>query len=363
VGVVSKPVSGHIELERTVESIIVGARHRRDFGDLDALVASIDRLGLLQPITVTLDGVLICGARRLAAIKRLGWRTVNVWVSGSVSDKLGMLLAEQDDNALHKPLNDLEAAALYREIKMLIAQDATRRQAASQFAPGTNQNPRSQGSANLAEPEPGQAIDARAQAASMVTGRASYTTLERVNRLQVIAADESKPEHVRQRARAELARVQAGGSVYPSHLRMKAELSLADLDRIAADPAQPEHVRAQAAREAATVRAAQQAEANAAELDRLASVALANIEAARKGKRRKPTVKPEATGERTHLPVTVFLRVWNDMDGWWDEYDAAYLADVLTDDQWTRYVATIERSVMFTETISTARTSPTARTA
>ena len=63
--------TGHIELDRTVESIQVGRRHRHDLGDLDALAASIERDGLLQPITITPDGLLVCGVRRLAAIRQL----------------------------------------------------------------------------------------------------------------------------------------------------------------------------------------------------------------------------------------------------------------------------------------------------
>ncbi|PNB15217.1 ParB N-terminal domain-containing protein, partial [Pseudomonas sp. DP16D-E2] len=89
--------------------------------------------GLLQPITITPDGLLVCGVRRLAAIKQLGWRTVNVWVRSAISDRLGHLLAEQDDNQLHKTLTPLEAAGLYREIKTLMAEDAARREAAGQF--------------------------------------------------------------------------------------------------------------------------------------------------------------------------------------------------------------------------------------
>ena len=37
------PAVGYIELDRTVESIQVGHRHRKDMGDLDALIASIER--------------------------------------------------------------------------------------------------------------------------------------------------------------------------------------------------------------------------------------------------------------------------------------------------------------------------------
>mgnify|MGYP006367038787 CR=1 FL=1 len=111
---------GHIELERAVDSIWSGRRHREDFGDLDPLVESIAREGLLQPITITPDGMLICGARRLAAIRRLGWKTVNVWVRSGISTTLGQLLAEQDDNLLHNPLPRTEEATLSAELTTLL---------------------------------------------------------------------------------------------------------------------------------------------------------------------------------------------------------------------------------------------------
>ena len=114
-------------VERAVSSIPVGNLHRKDPGEIDTLAASIHRHGLLQPITVNLDRFLICGARRLTAIKKLGWKTVRVWVRSGISDRLGQLLAEQDENVLHKPLNQIEAAALYRELKALLAEDAKHR--------------------------------------------------------------------------------------------------------------------------------------------------------------------------------------------------------------------------------------------
>ena len=99
---------GHIELERSVDSIVVGERHRRDPGDLTPLMDSIKRVGLLQPVTITPDGFLICGSRRLEAAKRLGWRTLRVWVRSGISDELTRLLAERDENVTHKPLSTLE---------------------------------------------------------------------------------------------------------------------------------------------------------------------------------------------------------------------------------------------------------------
>ncbi|MGO1316834.1 MAG: ParB N-terminal domain-containing protein, partial [Cellulomonadaceae bacterium] len=129
---------GFLKLDQSVESIVVGVRHRKDLGDLDLLIDSIRDRGLLQPITITPDGVLICGLRRLEAVKQLGWHTVNVWVR-RVSEGAHRMLAEQDENAVRKPFTSLEAAELYREIKAELEIEAARRQAATQFgAPATS---------------------------------------------------------------------------------------------------------------------------------------------------------------------------------------------------------------------------------
>jgi ParB-like chromosome segregation protein Spo0J len=63
---------------RTVADIRIGKRHRRDLGDIDSLAASIEDIGLLNPITVSENGLLLAGARRLAAYKRLGRKTIPV---------------------------------------------------------------------------------------------------------------------------------------------------------------------------------------------------------------------------------------------------------------------------------------------
>lgn len=124
---------GHIELERSLDSITIGMRHRAELGDLKPLVDSIEHLGLFQPITITPDGLLICGRRRLEAVRRLGWRTVRVWVRAGISDELTRLVAEQDENATHKPLTSLETARLFREMRTHMREDAARRQQATRF--------------------------------------------------------------------------------------------------------------------------------------------------------------------------------------------------------------------------------------
>lgn len=350
--------AGHIELERTVESITVGRRHRHDLGDLAPLVESIRRGGLLQPITITLDGHLICGARRLAAIRQLGWKSVNVWVRAGVSDRLGQLLAERDDNLLHKPLTQLEAAALYRELKTLLAEDAARRQEATRFHASGEAG--EGGAANLAAPFLTPTGEARAQAARMVTGRASYTTLERIGRLEDLAADESQPEAVRQRAAEEVERIKAGGKVYPSHLRINTELSLAELDELAADLAQPAELRELARAEAAAVREAEQ-EAKTAEMEALAQAALARVKAAKAARRKakRPALTAVERGEPVPFPLTVFTATWDDMTDWWAHYDPAEVASALTEEQWARFEHAVTGTVAFADAARAARHSRT----
>jgi ParB family transcriptional regulator, chromosome partitioning protein len=64
-----------------IADIKVGKRHRRDMGDIDGLAESIEDIGLLNPITIDEGGRLLAGARRLAACKQLGWKTIPIGLS------------------------------------------------------------------------------------------------------------------------------------------------------------------------------------------------------------------------------------------------------------------------------------------
>jgi ParB family transcriptional regulator, chromosome partitioning protein len=63
-----------------ISKIRVGKRIRKDMGDIQGLAESMEELGLLQPITVTPDGLLLVGERRLRAAKLLGWAKIPVTV-------------------------------------------------------------------------------------------------------------------------------------------------------------------------------------------------------------------------------------------------------------------------------------------
>ena len=155
---------------------------------------TIRQLGLLQPITITPDGILVCGARRLAAVKQLGWERVKVWITATVSTRLAEVVAERDENTILQPFTPTEAAALYTELKQLYAADSARRQAATRF--------RADGGADSAAPseqdKPGQhAGEARRQAARAITGRGSYWSLEHVAEVKRLADDTIRTEPTR----------------------------------------------------------------------------------------------------------------------------------------------------------------------
>jgi len=65
-------------VKRDIDSIIIGERHRKNLGDIKVLAASIADIGLLHPVVIRPDGVLIAGLRRLEACKLLSWSKVPV---------------------------------------------------------------------------------------------------------------------------------------------------------------------------------------------------------------------------------------------------------------------------------------------
>jgi len=81
-----------------VDEIIVDDRQRRDVGDLDALIESIRRIGLLHPIVVGTDNRLKVGYRRLMAYKKAGWKDIPATVTDRLDDIVLALEAERDEN-------------------------------------------------------------------------------------------------------------------------------------------------------------------------------------------------------------------------------------------------------------------------
>jgi hypothetical protein len=77
-GKVVKAASG---VRMRIDRIHVGVRYRKEVGDLQSLADSIAEVGLLHPIVVTSEGLLIAGWRRLEACRKLGWTEIPVTVA------------------------------------------------------------------------------------------------------------------------------------------------------------------------------------------------------------------------------------------------------------------------------------------
>ena len=72
----------------SISEIVVqrGDRQRKHLTDIDLLAESIARIGLINPLVVTQDCVLVAGERRLTACRQLGWTAIPVQYAEELSD-------------------------------------------------------------------------------------------------------------------------------------------------------------------------------------------------------------------------------------------------------------------------------------
>jgi ParB family transcriptional regulator, chromosome partitioning protein len=111
---------------RPIASIRIGNRHRKEFGDVAGLAQSIAEVGLLHPIVVSPDGILIAGERRLRAVQQLGWTEVPVTVvnlDNIVSGELAENAARKDFlpseiESIRRALLPLEQAAAHERMTL-----------------------------------------------------------------------------------------------------------------------------------------------------------------------------------------------------------------------------------------------------
>jgi N6-adenosine-specific RNA methylase IME4 len=107
-----------------INKIRVRGRFRKNLGDINSLAASIEEVGLLHPIVVRPDGRLIAGERRLAACKKLNWKSVPV----TVVDLKEVIRGEFAENAYRKNLLPSEIEAIRRALLPLEKAAAKERQ-------------------------------------------------------------------------------------------------------------------------------------------------------------------------------------------------------------------------------------------
>jgi N6-adenosine-specific RNA methylase IME4 len=109
---------------RALADIRVGKRHRRDLGDVAALAESIRAVGLLHPVVIRPDGMLIAGERRIEAHKRLGRTHIPVTIVPLDDIARG----EFAENTARKDFTLSEAVAIKRVLEPIERTEAKKRQ-------------------------------------------------------------------------------------------------------------------------------------------------------------------------------------------------------------------------------------------
>jgi hypothetical protein len=79
-------------------------------GSIAALAKSMDTYGLIHPIVVRDDGMLVAGGRRLEAAKKLGWKSIPATPISKLSDE-ELREIELEENIRREGLDSYEASA------------------------------------------------------------------------------------------------------------------------------------------------------------------------------------------------------------------------------------------------------------
>lgn len=99
--------------EVLVSDVAVGERFRKSMGNINGLAASMDEVGLLQPIGITPSRELIFGQRRLEAAKQLGWEHI----AARVIDIGAIILGEHHENEFRLDFTPSERYAIAEALR------------------------------------------------------------------------------------------------------------------------------------------------------------------------------------------------------------------------------------------------------
>ena len=96
------------------DAIQLVGRYRRDMGDLEALATSIATEGLLQPIGVTEDRLLVFGQRRLLAVRDLLRRPT---ITARIVNVSSLLACEYAENEIRKNFTPSERVEIGKALE------------------------------------------------------------------------------------------------------------------------------------------------------------------------------------------------------------------------------------------------------
>ncbi|MGE3449556.1 MAG: ParB N-terminal domain-containing protein, partial [Microbacteriaceae bacterium] len=315
-----------------------GIRIRTDPGDLTTLCDSIAKIGLLQPITITPDGLLICGFRRLRAVKALGWRTVKVWVRSGIATDVERLLAEHDENVVRQNFSPLELARMYEALKKAYADEAD-------VARATRE--RDDAGRITTGPKVGPVGKSGRRAAEIVTGKRSEVTLERVLEVERIAEDPETPGSVRTVALEQVAALKERGNVVLAYGLVKRAEAIHELQQALADEDLTGAMQEEIERRQ---RELEEAESGV----ELMTLAKAALKRAREARRRPGAGLPADAPAGRYPPINpgrwvprAFVSLLNETDYWWLRVDPQDIGAGLTAAQWDQFEDWVGQAVAF----------------
>lgn len=102
-----------------IADIKVKNRVRKDLGDLEDLKNSLRTYGLLNPITLTQEYILVAGERRLEAAKAIGWESINAVILNREVDDVCKLEMELEENNQRKEFTEEELLKGYHRLERL----------------------------------------------------------------------------------------------------------------------------------------------------------------------------------------------------------------------------------------------------
>lgn len=103
-----------------IHKIHVRERLRSQIGDIEPLKASIQKVGLLNPILVNKRNELISGNRRLEACKQLGWTEIEATLIDTENNRVKELDLEYHENLGRLNLVDEEERAYTQRRDLLL---------------------------------------------------------------------------------------------------------------------------------------------------------------------------------------------------------------------------------------------------
>jgi len=98
-----------------IEDIRIGERFRKDLGNLDELTESVRAKGLIQPITIDEQHILVTGHRRLQACRMAGLTHIQCIIRHTADD-LDLREIELHENIHRKDMEWHERARLEKRI-------------------------------------------------------------------------------------------------------------------------------------------------------------------------------------------------------------------------------------------------------